>query len=40
VTLTARFAARGLLFTLLSVYMGCARNVAVGHEDALEAASR
>lgn len=36
-TLSARFAASGLLFAVLSAYVGCARNVAVGHEDALEA---
>jgi hypothetical protein len=38
VTLAARFAKSALLFTLLAAYAGCARDVAVGHEDALEAA--
>jgi hypothetical protein len=37
VTLAVRFLKRGLVFALLAADPGCARNVAVGHEDALDA---
>ncbi len=36
-TFSARYAASGALLALLVAHGGCARNVAVGHEDALEA---